>query len=297
MSELSQKLHYKLNGTTDEITLYSTLGEVNNKGLNVKVDGINAYAGYGTEADGEVSRMNYKPPAEEAQKILKNIALGPKVTIIAKRNDETVMQNLTVMQCNIGDTFYMGDDNAPAISGYDFVLAMPNNFVVTSDITVSVYYVPSNVPDRTIISWNTYYLPYTPTGDMSKTDYINTYAATSMQNLFYNKTDLVKAPKINTSNLRTGTNLFYQCLYMEEIFPIDTKKTTSLSYMFWQCASLDFTKNGANVFDLSSANTITNMFGYCYGITADKPVHLKNVPSALDLSVIGTTNYIVDNYI
>lgn len=39
MSELTQKLHYKLDGVTDEISLYTTLDEVNNNALFLALGG------------------------------------------------------------------------------------------------------------------------------------------------------------------------------------------------------------------------------------------------------------------
>lgn len=302
MSQLSQKLHYKLDGTTDEITLYSTLGEVNNKGLNVKVNGINAYAGYGPATNGEASRMNYKPPVEVAQKILKNTSLNLNSRVfrlqLYRNNDALIMSFEFPMTVPIGDTFYLNNENAPTIAGYDFVMAIPNNFMVTEDtannLPIKVYYIPQEVADRTRTSWGSGFT--NATGDLSQKDFANTYAGTSFYNAFAYST-ISKAPKINTSNAFSVNMMFYNCKELEAIYPLDTKMVQSFTYCFYGCDKLDFSANGANVFDLTNATGVSYMFTRCTQITADKPIHLKNVPSSLAMALIGTEYYIVDNYL
>lgn len=60
MAELNQKLHYKLNGVTEEITCYTTLAEVQNQGMPLKLGGVNCYAKYGNINDTYATRMKYK---------------------------------------------------------------------------------------------------------------------------------------------------------------------------------------------------------------------------------------------
>lgn len=301
MSQLSQKLHYKLDGTTDEITLYSTLGEVNNKGLNVKVNGINAYAGYGPATNGEASRMNYKPPVEVAQKILKNTSLNPNRVFrlqLYRNNDALIMSSEFPMTVPIGDTFYLNNENAPMIAGYDFVMAIPNNFMVTEDtannLPIKVYYIPQEVADReetNFAAYSTY-----AEGDLSMRDFLNTYSGTLFASMFEGS-NITKAPKLNTSNGVNMQRMFRTCTYLQSIYPLDTKGNATFSGMFQDCLELDFTINNANVFDFTNAISISMMFTGCTKITADKPIHLKNVPTSLNLSLIGTKHYIVDNYI
>lgn len=301
MSQLSQKLHYKLDGTTDEITLYSTLAEVNNKGLNVKMNGINAYAGYGTAADGEVSRMNYKPPTEVAQKVLKNTSLNLNRVFslqLYRNNDALIMSFAFPMTVPIGGTFYLNNENAPTIAGYDFVMAIPNNFIVTEDtadnLPIKVYYIPQEVADReetNFAAYSTYV-----EGDLSMRDFLNTYSGTLFTSMFEGS-NITKAPKLNTSNGVNMQRMFRTCIYLQSIYPLDTKGNTTFSGMFQDCLELDFTINNANVFDFTNAISISMMFTGCTKITADKPIHLKNVPTSLNLSLIGTEHYIVDNYI
>lgn len=71
MAEINTRLHYKINGVTDEIKCYTTLAEVQNQGIPVKVGGVAGYAKYGPASDANASRGNYKPPGGTAQRILK----------------------------------------------------------------------------------------------------------------------------------------------------------------------------------------------------------------------------------
>lgn len=297
MSELSQKLHYKLEGSTDEISLYSTLGEVNNKGLNVKVNGINVYAGYGTAADGEVSRMNYKPPTEVAQKVLKQAGEPVLLNLLGYRNNEDLLQALPVTQVTKGSYIHFNNENVPTISGYDFVCAVPNFFFASEDITIKLYYIPQSVPDRTKEDWRRAFVD--ATGDLSKADFANTFNATNMSQGFRLNRNISKAPKLNTSNItdKGVYALFMGCSNLEEIFPIDTSNATILTYLFSGCFKLDLSKNNANRFDLTNATALINAFASMEKITADNPVYFVNVPRTLDLSNIGTGYYIVENYI
>lgn len=71
MAEINTRLHYKINGVTDEIKCYTTLTEVQNQGIPVRVGGVAGYAKYGPASDANASRGNYKPPGGTAQRILK----------------------------------------------------------------------------------------------------------------------------------------------------------------------------------------------------------------------------------
>lgn len=293
MSELSQKLHYSKLGTTDEIKLYSTLDEVPEKYMKLTVDGINCYAGLAN--DGDVSQMIYRDSSGDYKALKSYTPSSVTVWLCALRNNETTMQWFPKDSFTVGDTFYMNNENAPTISGYDFVMAIPNNFIVTKQCTVNVYYIPQSIPDREQTNWGTFVGE--AVGDLSNSDYINTFSGTVFTSLFELCTDLTKAPKLNTSNAITMQRMFQDCTALQSIFPIDTKNNSSFTAMFQNCSELDFTTNGANTFDLTYALAISNMFSGCTKITADKPIHLKNVPTSLNLSLIGTKHYIVDNYI
>ena len=318
MSELVDKLHYKLDGTTDEITLYSTLGEVNNKGLNVKVNGINAYAGYGTEADGEVSRMNYKPPTEVAQKVLKQAGEPVLLNLLGYRNNEELLQALPVTRVTKGSYVHFNNENAPTISGYDFVCAVPNCFIAEEDTTVKIYYIPQSVPDRTKTNWSSAFAD--ASGDLSLQDFANTFVATNFRSLF-DYSSIVKPPKLNTSNVTNIDFMFQNCRNLQsvDLSSVDTSKVTSMIGLFSQCNSLqsvdlssfDTSKvinmsamffNTLNlesvtgVLDLTSCINVNDMFLN----SKIKGLHLKNVPRSLDFSTCGGIEgetYIIDNYI
>ena len=292
MSELSQKLHYKLDGITDEITLYSTLGEVNNKGLNVKVNGINAYAGYGTVADGEVSRMNYKLPTEVAQKVLKQAGKFVLLNVLGYRNNEELLQALPVTRVIKGSYVHFNNENAPTISGYDFVCAVPNCFIVEEDTTVKIYYIPQSVPDRTKTNWSSAFED--ASGDLSLQDFANTFIATNFDNLFaYNS--IVKPPKLNTSNVTNMNYMFRNCTNLQsvDLSSFDTSKVTSMRGMFFNTYNLE---SVTGVLDLTSCRDVKDMFLN----SKIKGLHLKNVLRSLDFSACGGIEgetYIIDNYI
>ena len=264
MSQLSQKLHYKLDGTTDEITLYSTLAEVNNKGLNVKVNGINAYAGYGTETDGEVSRMNYKPPTEVAQKVLKQAGGPVLLNLFGYRNNEDLLQALPETRVIKGSYVHFNNENAPTISGYDFVCALPNCFIATEDITVKLYYIPQSVPDRTKTNWSSAFKD--ASGDLSLQDFANTFVATNFSYLF-NSSSIVKPPKLNTSNVTDMTNMFRNCTNLQslDLSLFDTSKVTDMRYMFSGCEAL--TNLDLSNFNTAKVTDMSDMFQYCKALT------------------------------
>lgn len=302
MSQLSKKLHYKLDGITDEITLYTTREEVGLNYAQLKVDGINCYAGVsdGT-SDPNASRMSYKYAGETTvYKVLKVAERKERLFMMKLyRNNESALSAPTsIMTVPVGETFYINNENAPVISGYDFVCAVPNNILVTEDIVgdidVKVYYIPYEVADREETNFSLY-STYAE-GDLSMRDFLNTYSGTVFASMFEGSS-ITKAPKLNTSNGINMQRMFSSCIYLQSIYPLDTKGNATFSGMFQNCLELDFTINNANVFDFTNAISISMMFTGCTKITADKPIHLKNVPQGLDLSVLGTQHYVVDNYI
>ena len=318
MSELVDKLHYKLDSTTDEITLYSTLGEVNNKGLNVKVNGINAYAGYGTEADGEASRMNYKPPTEVAQKVLKQAGEPVLLNLLGYRNNEELLQALPATRVTKGSYVHFNNENAPTISGYDFVCAVPNCFIAEEDTTVKIYYIPQEVADRTRTNWVGAFV--SASGDLSLQDFANTFVATNFGSLFA-YSSIVKPPKLNTSNVTNINYMFFYCTNLQsvDLSSFDTSKVTNMIGLFGQCTNLqsvdlssfDTSKvtsmssmfintlsleNVTGVLDLTSCINVDHMFLK----STIKGLHLKNVPRSLDFSACDSIEgeaYIIDNYI
>ena len=328
MSELTDKLHYSKSGTTDEITLYSTPEETENRCMNVKINGINAYAALGDIGSENASRMTYQDTSYVHHAVLKNIETSqPVITInlVALRNNEDTLQFLPSMYLNVGDTFYLNNANAPTISGYDFVCAVPNNFKVTLEMHsqyVNLYYIPQNIADNSMTDWTSFYDSLGIQGDHSKNDLCNTYSGTIFYNMFRNNRFLTGLPKINTSNAERFEGFCQMCASLVSIDMryYDLTNVVDIHYAFNSCISLK-TVNFTNVntskirnwsgcfrrcenleeitgaFDFSSATNVGQMFEGCSKLTG---VHLKNVPSNLDLSNIGGIEgetYIIDNYI
>lgn len=75
MAELNQKLHYKLKGVTEEITCYTTLAEVQNQGMPLKLSGVNCYAKYGSINDTYATNMKYKPGGGIEYRILSRASI------------------------------------------------------------------------------------------------------------------------------------------------------------------------------------------------------------------------------
>lgn len=276
MSQLSQTLHYKLDGTTDEITLYSTLAEVNNKGLNVKVNGINAYAGYGSAADGEVSRMNYKPPTEVAQKVLKQAGEPVLLNLLGYRNNEDLLQALPITRVTKGSYVHFNNENAPTISGYDFVCAVPNCFIAEEDTTVKIYYIPQSVPDRERTDWSHAFEREAASGDLSLQDFANTFNAEKFY-YFFGYSFVTKLPKLNTSKVTTMEDMFASCGSLEtlDLRFLDTTNVTNMRMMFSLCKSLQ-------TLDLSYLNisNVTNMMGMFWGCMALKTLNLSSLDTS-----------------
>lgn len=71
MAELNQRFHVKKNGVTEEIKCYTTLAEVQNQGVPLKLGGVACYAKYGDTSDVNASQLNYKLPTGGGYKVLK----------------------------------------------------------------------------------------------------------------------------------------------------------------------------------------------------------------------------------
>ena len=281
MAELTKKLNVKKSGAAaEEIKLYSTLDEVNNQGVSLKSDGINCYAAYGNADDAKASQLNYKPSGSSTSyKVLKEAAStssgdGITITLKARRNNEDFMQDLPSVKLDPGQKFYLNNSNAPTIEGYDFVCCSINNFIPDKDTEINVYYIPQTVPDRTKTDWNRniYGNPSSATGDLSLTDYANTYIATNISGMFFGSTITVP-PKLNMSNVSRFSSMFqwnYSSSTTPKIANIDARgwdvgKSESMDNMFKGCKNLK-TLNAAT-WDVSNVTTMTEMFGGCDSLT------------------------------
>lgn len=150
MAELNDKLYYKLNGVTDEITCYTTLAEVQNQGIPLKRAGVACYAKYGPESDANASQGNYKPAGGTAQKILKQaqIPYGEQSYTSAGTFTFTVPSGVTKLRITargggggggggMVDTFdgnyicYSGGKGGPGGSIYRRAVAVTPNTIYT----------------------------------------------------------------------------------------------------------------------------------------------------------------------
>lgn len=119
---------------------------------------------------------------------------------------------------------------------------------------------------------------------------LDTSKVTNMADMFKGCSSLVTVPAMNTSRVTSMTNMFNGCVSLANVPAMNTSKATNMSQMFNGCSVL--TTIDWEI-DMSSCTNCNNMFANC-PVTN---VRLKNVPSSLDLSTIGTTNYTVVNYI
>lgn len=276
MAELTKKLNVKKDGAAEEIKLYSTLDEVNNQGVSLKSDGINCYAAYGDASDSKASNLNYKPSGSDVSyKLLKEAAStssgdGVTITLKARRNNEDYMQDLPSVTLDPGKKFYLNNANAPTIEGYDFVCCSINNFIPDKDTEINVYYIPQTVPNRTKTYWGNY--GKDATGDLSLTDYVNTYAATNLSDLFYH-TSITGLPKINMSNVTDISSLCEANSYngdqMPKITSVDAKgwdvgNVTTIKAVFKGCdllISLD-----ASTWDTTKVRSMSFFLSGCYAL-------------------------------
>ena len=84
--------------------------------------------------------------------------------------------------------------------------------------------------------------------------------------------------------------MFQRCTSLTSVPLFDTSNVTDMYNMFSGCKKL--TSINWEI-DMTSCTDCKNMFYNCPATN----IRLKNVPSTLDLSKIGTTNYTVVNYI
>lgn len=128
MAEINTRLHYKINGVTDEIKCYTTLAEVQNQGIPVRVGGVAGYAKYGPASDANASRGNYKPPGGTAQRILKQaqIPYGSQLYTAPGTYTFTVPAGAGTLQISgrggggcggLGDFWYDAGDNLRTWTG------------------------------------------------------------------------------------------------------------------------------------------------------------------------------------
>lgn len=122
--------------------------------------------------------------------------------------------------------------------------------------------------------------------------------ANNMSYMFYNCNNIKTIPKLNidTSNVTNMYAMFNNCISLTnlDLSNFNTSNVTDMSNMFNNCNSLT---NVIGSLDLNSCTNIRYMFNNC---NSNVHIHLKNVPSSLNLSNSRGTegqHYIIDNYI
>lgn len=313
MAELNTKLNCKKDGVTEEITAYTTLDEVQNTGIGITIGGIEGYIKYGDASDANASQLNCKVPNDDATYRVHLTAVQPVTLNLVCKNveDDTILTTVKYIVPDDG-VLYLNNDNAPSVSGYDFVLldGIKHTGVVEDDV-FTVYYVDNTIANRTKTSWMYYFSNQT---SITETPVINTYSATDMSSMFFYCSNLTSVPQMNTSNVTNMSDMFYECSALTSVPQMDTSNVTNMYGMFHYCSNL----TSVPQMDTSKATNMNYMFYYCKALTSidweidmssctncnymfnscpATNIRLKNVPSSLDLSSIGTTNYTVVNYI
>ena len=280
MAELNTKLNCKKDGVTEEITAYTTLDEVQNTGIGITIGGIEGYIKYGDASDENASQLNCKVPNDDTTYRVHLTAIQPTaVNLICKNvEDDTI---LTTVKYAVPDdgVLYLNNDNAPSISGYDFVLldGIKHTGVVEDDV-FTVYYVDNTVFDRTKTDWRAYFASQT---SITETPVINTYSAKKMgyvsssYGMFYKCTSLTSIHPMNTSNVTNMAYMFYECSNLTSVPQMDTSKVTSMSSMFDGCTAL----TSVPQMDTSKVTNMGYMFNKCTSLTSIQPMNTSNVTS------------------
>lgn len=119
---------------------------------------------------------------------------------------------------------------------------------------------------------------------------LNTSKVTDMSYMFFGDTSLESIPSLDTSICESFEGIFTRCIKLTDVGYLNTSSAKSLRWMFIDCNSL---KSIPWEIDMTSCTLCTRMFSG----TSLADIRLKNVPSTLDLSDIGSNYYTVVNYI
>lgn len=213
------------------------------------------------------------------------IATIPLTLVCKNVADDSV---LTTIQYNIldGETLYFDNSTAPTLDGFDFVLLEGIRHNDFSEInTLNIYYVDSAVSDREKTDWSWAYNSYA--GDVILP--INTFSATTMENMFDNASQITTAPKMNTSNVTNMWRMFYLCRALTTVPPMDTSKVTDMSEMFANCGAL----TTVPPMDTSQVTNMETMFYYCGALTTVPPMDTSKVTNMKEMFA-GCSNLTID---
>ena len=280
MAELNTKLYCKKDGVTEEISVYTTLDEVQNQGVPVKVEGVNGYIKYGDVGDDNSTALSCKIPNDNnAYKIHKTAITFPSVTLLCY--DVENEQQISSVKYPVPDNgiLYLNNENAPSVSGYDFVLLEGvKHQGVKEDDVFKVYYVRQDVPDRNLENWD---LKYWADYVEEMPSVINTYNATSMYATFFSQV-YYEVPIFNASNVTKMDEVFRYGQF-KKVPMLDTSNVTSMRGTFACCEQLE----EMPLWDTSKVTNMEGMFGMSYsevnGTIGFGCYALKTIP-ALDTS-------------
>ena len=140
-----------------------------------------------------------------------------------------------------------------------------------------MYYIPQTVPNRIKTDWHRYNWdpPYADaTGDLSLTDYANTYSATNLSGLFI-ETTITALPKLNMSNVTDMSRICESNRYNDgkklkitivDARGWDTANVTNMAGLFYDCDAL--TALDVSNFSTANVTNMSSMFNGCSGLTA-----------------------------
>ena len=305
MAELNYQLRCKKNGYIENIYVYTTLIEVENQGINIKINGIDGYMKYGAKNAINASQLNCKVNGEEHRVHLTNIPPA-KVTIICFDVETSEQITAVTYYAALSQVLYLNNTNAPVVDGYDFVMMDGIKYSRVEDNDVfTAWYVKNTIPDNVKKDWTNHFtsqISYTPTLNtfsslnlsglyygqsmMPAVKRINTYLVTDMSYMFYDCSSIISVPEMDTSMVTDMSYMFYGCSSLTSIPKIDTYRVTDMSYMFYGCSSLEEIEWEIDM-------SVCQNCDYMFEPGSTTKVKITRVPMRLDLSKIGTSNYTI----
>ena len=264
MAELNSKLYCKKDGATEEISVYTTLDEVQNQGVPVKIDGIDGFVKYGDIGDENSSNLNCKVDGI-GYRIHKTAIMSKKVILqcVDCANDRQISAVEYIVPA--GCELYLNNENAPSVAGYDFVVmeGIRHTFTEFSNGDVfAVYYVDQNIPDRTKEDWSDVDRLY------ENATVLNTYSATNMNGAYSDPDSNVFPRMLNTSNVVDMSEMFGPLCPIRTTPLMDTSNAKKMDRMFVSPSS---TLTTITSLDTRSAESVMETFRGC--------AYLENLPT------------------
>ena len=265
--ELKLQLHYRVNNpyNFNIDNNYRSYSSIKQEIVDLSYYAQNNIINYQTTTEIPEENLTYLQSGLKANNMSYMFYNCNNIKTIPKLNIDT--SNVTNMYAMFSDCFYLTSLDLSNIntSNVTNMYAMFNNCISLTSLDLSNFNT-SNVTDMNFMFSNCNTLTSL---DLSN---FNTFNVTSMNSIFRNCISL--------------TNL--------DLSNFNTSNVTDMSNMFNNCNSLT---NVIGSLDLNSCTNIRYMFNNC---NSNVHIHLKNVPSSLNLSNSRGTegqHYIIDNYI